>query len=89
MENGKEREALLTWGCHRLRDMGTSSMVTYAIDTERMVKSKKKKKKSSNSLLRREMGKDTVNCVAPKRYVEVPIPRTWDCDLIWKESLQL
>lgn len=48
-----------------------------------------KKKKSSNSLLRREMGKDTVNCVAPKRYVEVPIPRTWDCDLIWKESLQL
>lgn len=44
MENGKEREALLTWGCHRLRDMGTSSMVTYAIDTGRMVKSKKKKK---------------------------------------------
>lgn len=31
----------------------------------------------------------TVNCVAPKRCVEVPIPRTWERDLIWKESPQL
>lgn len=66
MENGKEREALLTWGCHRLRDMGTSSMVTYAIDTGRMVKSKKK---SSNSLLRSRDGRKTLWIVLPKRYM--------------------
>ena len=43
MENGKEGEALLTWGCHRLiRDTDTSNMVTNAIDTGRTIKSKKK-----------------------------------------------